>query len=464
MKKLILVAICLNISFILLGQDNSFIKIFDNGKWGYEFVGQLNQSTSDDILLLSTARLSNDFGSAFRLKKLELDGNGETILFQNNHIGYSIDNGVVFNQSIYSIGTLASGIGTDNYNLLLSKINNTGLLFEYEYGIENNFERGYGVDIDPNGDIIGCGLVSRFQGSVTNESIVVKIDTLGNEIWTKRIRARYSELKARAVTTDNEGNIYVLADEESLWPSVQQVALIKLTTDGDSLWTKYYPASASLAKDVQYNNDGNLIASVTGDYDGKGRSFTMMELDTSGTILWTKSYVDELGVKPFAERFIQLRNGGYAVCLNINYPVLLVLDDKGEVINEQHYEGYGVSNVKDLIELEDGSFAIAGNITEVNQEIPKVMWLIKTNSKGELITSTIEEEYPEFTLYPNPTTGQVKIEGIDYKNGMILNQRGQIMDRFKYIESIDISNYISGIFYLVISTEKGTYTHRIIKE
>jgi len=457
--KLIKIACLLLFYTVCYCQESSFIKIFDNGELGFEYVGYLQQDNFSTVNLYSTGRISDDFGGVFKVREVELSGNilGQENL--NNDRGSSID----ASKHTYSIGTKSYDLGADNINLEIVKISSEEIIWKYEYGIENNFERGYGIDIDNNGDIVACGLVAKELGGVDNESVVLKIDTLGNEIWTRKIKARYNELKARAVTTDDTGNIYVLADEESLFPTVQQVALIKLNSQGDSLWTKYYPGNASLAKDIKFNQDGNLTASVTADYDGNGRSFTMLELDTSGTVLWTKSYIEELGVSPFAERFIELRDGGYAVCLNINYPVLLVLDRDGNITNEQHYDGYGVSDVRDLIELHDGSFAIAGNITEFNQEIPKTMWLIKTNSDGELITSTIEAEYPQFNLYPNPTIDEVEVEGIDYRYAMLLSSTGELLSRYDKEETIDLKEIPIGTYYLSLQTEKGIFTEKIVK-
>lgn len=467
MKASIKVIVCMLLLGQINAQDNSFIKIFDNGQWGYEFIGSLYQK-DNKIHLISTSRVDNEFGGIIRIRTFNPDNSSSDIIFQgsNNDRGHSIRAGVQINNQSIVVGLhdWNAGGGTNDYDFEITSLSSAGVKFQFSLGGIDTFESGYGMDIDMNGDIVACGLISKYQGSVDNESIVLKIDTLGNEIWTKRIRARYNELKARAVTTDDEGNIYVLADEESIFPSIQQVALVKLSSTGDSLWTKYYPASASLAKDIQFNKNGNLIASVTGDYDGNGRSFTMMELDTSGTILGSKSYINELGTSQFAERFIQLKDGGYAVCLDIGYPVLLVLDEDASLTNVQHYDGYGVRAVRDLIELEDGSFAIAGNITEFNQEIPKVMWLIKTNTEGELVTSTIEETYPEFKIFPNPTNDIINISGIDFNFGIVINSLGQIIARIKSDATIDFSNYSSGIYYLMLSTENGHFTKQIVKE
>lgn len=446
------------ISNVLASQETSFLKIFDNGEWGYEYVGGLSKGNLMHLKLISTGRNGNEFGGVFKRTAIEMNGNITSVTLLDNLKGSSIDN---FDNN-YSIGSFSNGIGFDQVDLEIVRFKNDVINFRYKYGIENRFERGYGIDIDPSGDVVACGLVGKEIGSVDNESVVIKLDTLGEEIWTRIITARYNELKARAITTDDVGNIYVLADEESLFPSIQQVALVKLSSEGDSLWTKYYPGSASLAKDIKFNQGGNLIASVTADYDGNGRSFTMMELDTSGAVIWTKSYIDEVGYA-FAQHFIELQDGGYATCLDIGYPVLVVLDEDGDVANVQHYDNYGIKDPRDILELDDGSFAIAGNIIEFNQDIPKTMWLIKTNTEGELVTSTIEEAYPEFTLYPNPTHDWVQIKGLDYTSAMLLNTMGQIVSSYTGTQRIDLSDLRSGSYYLVLQTKKGSFTKRIVK-
>ena len=446
----------------LYGQQNSFIKTFTNNEWGYEFVGKLMESEDNCIQLISTARLSEQFGGTFKIRIINEQSGTDTIAYLGSDIGYSIDSGMKSNNAAYTIGTVARGLGVDNLNLTISKFDSKGEKFQYEYGIKNNFERGYGITLDTAGDIVGCGLVAKELGGADNETVVVKIDTLGNEIWTRKIKARYNELKARSVTTDHIGNIYLLADEESSFPSIKQVALIKLNSYGDSLWTKYYPGGTSLAKVIEINKNGNLIASVTADYDGNGRSFTMMELDTSGTVSWSQSYIDEIGLS-FAEPFIELKNGGYAACLDVGHPVLLVIDEVGNVLNIQHYEDYGLTSPKDLIELYDGSFAIAGNLLELNQDIPKVMWLIKTNPNGELITSTLEETFPDISIYPNPASDFINIKGLEYNKVLVVNSDGALVTQYNSDERVDISHQRSGTYFLIFLTQKGSYTTTVVK-
>lgn len=203
MKYIIIQILSLLIVTQVYSQDNSFIKIFDNGEWGYEYVGQVLQNKFNKLNILSSARVDDDYGGVLRSREINIANQNALITFQadnTNNLGHSIYQGVNIDFTHFLIGLVRNGEGTENYNIEISKYNSTDIKTLYTYGIENNFERGYGINLDINKDIVGCGLVSRYQGSADDESIVVKIDTLGNEIWTKRIRARYNELKARAVT------------------------------------------------------------------------------------------------------------------------------------------------------------------------------------------------------------------------------------------------------------------------
>jgi putative transposon-encoded protein len=72
-------------------------------------------------------------------------------------------------------------------------------------------------------------------------------------------------------------------------------------------------------------------------------------------------------------------------------------------------------------------------------------------------------------IYPNPTTGQLKIENGELKieNIAIYDMMGQtvsyLMSHISHPISIDISNLPSGIYFIRIRTEAGIVTKKIVK-
>jgi len=138
---------------------------------------------------------------------------------------------------------------------LLAGFDTDSLYFATHIGSDGIRESGRDIEVDINGHLISCGFIGKYPGSTVNETFVVKSDTLGQVIWSKRIQAPFGELKANGITSDIDGNIYIIADDHSLFPSRRQASLIKLNNEGDSLWTKSYPSlsNRSIAADILRN-------------------------------------------------------------------------------------------------------------------------------------------------------------------------------------------------------------------
>ena len=74
----------------------------------------------------------------------------------------------------------------------------------------------------------------------------------------------------------------------------------------------------------------------------------------------------------------------------------------------------------------------------------------------------------EINIYPNPVQDRIFIKGINNKISVkVFDQTGRLIDEYNMIKnegnSIDVSNYSSGIYYLRFKTKKNIATHKFIK-
>ena len=67
-------------------------------------------------------------------------------------------------------------------------------------------------------------------------------------------------------------------------------------------------------------------------------------------------------------------------------------------------------------------------------------------------------------VYPNPTTNTLKISTRLDVNIKIINMQGKIVFNNNNIKEIDVSNYSSGIYNLIIEAKNQQYTKKIIKQ
>ena len=88
--------------------------------------------------------------------------------------------------------------------------------------------------------------------------------------------------------------------------------------------------------------------------------------------------------------------------------------------------------------------------------------------------STTQNEVKQFSIYPNPTSGNISIKNIDFSNKSmfvkVYNMLGnQIVNNYKLeteSANIDLSNYASGLYFIEIADEnnKVIYQDKIIKK
>jgi hypothetical protein len=76
-------------------------------------------------------------------------------------------------------------------------------------------------------------------------------------------------------------------------------------------------------------------------------------------------------------------------------------------------------------------------------------------------------ELSKFKLYPNPTTGEFRIEsGLRIENVVIYDVfcKCQKIENWKTENAIDISHLPAGVYFVKMTTEVGEVTKKVLKE
>jgi len=67
-----------------------------------------------------------------------------------------------------------------------------------------------------------------------------------------------------------------------------------------------------------------------------------------------------------------------------------------------------------------------------------------------------------FTLYPNPTTGKIKINAENIKNVLVINEIGETVLNLEKTKEIDLTNFPKGIYLIKVHTDKFVQVKKII--
>lgn len=242
------------------------------------------QETFDDgfIIVGVTESFGNPAGEAYLIRT---DVIGDPLWVQHYSEGYS--------NRAYSVRetpnggfilcgrSLSSGSGTDA-DLYMLRTNILGdSLWAKTFG-GTGFEEGNSVILTADGGYLAAG----FTQSAANKNIyIVKTDTSGAAGWTRSIGGAYPE---EAFDVANAiGGGYILAGTRLQPPSLYtDVYLLKVDTQGDTVWTKTYGGSrVDAAKSIKATADGGMIvAGLSNSYGVSRLKLYLLKTDANGMV------------------------------------------------------------------------------------------------------------------------------------------------------------------------------------
>jgi len=164
------------------------------------------------------------------------------------------------------------------------------------------------------------------------------------------------------------------------------------STDATLVWNRTYTDSnlQSVASAFQAADGGFILAGITAS-NGIPTGLELMKIDSSGNLLWSKTYPGTAGgMSNYAKWIVQTSDGGYAIAGQFEGNAWLAkLDADGNMQwNKTYIVGTANSGANTLIKTSDGGFALTG-ISQMNNESGVSTWLIKTDSFGNQQLNTI---------------------------------------------------------------------------
>jgi hypothetical protein len=229
-------------------------------------------------------------------------------------------------------GDVPGLIDSSGEDMWLIKIDASGnLLWSKCYGSGNNGTEGLSVANTPDHGFIllgatngtGADVPFHYGGTFSIDWLVVKTDSVGNKQWSKDLGGTGSESEYGAILSANDG-YYLISSTNSTdhdctdtsWHSGVLTGyddyILKIDTSGSVLWDKSYGGSG--AEDVvsamfDTRDSSIVITGSTSSYDYMvaggigGGDFWVIKINTDGRLLWQKV----LGGPN--------QDGGYSTCI-----------------------------------------------------------------------------------------------------------------------------------------------------
>lgn len=205
--------------------------------------------------------------------------------------------------------------------------------------------------------------------------------------WQKIIEMPFDQMVRDIVETYDSGFAMTIKDELSM----DKLKLVKLSIDGDTLWTSLppFPDNTNYPYEMDETHDGGfIICGVTDLNDPWGDPYAL-KLDACGGLQWRKTYGTPNNYD-VGSQILQASDSNF-ILLNkylteTSRIALFKLDSIGNIIWQNDYTHHFGSEPSELIETSDKGFLITGDTYTPNPGDSSIFWarsmLIKIDSEG----------------------------------------------------------------------------------
>ena len=261
-----------------------------------------------------------------------------------------------------------------------------------------------------------CGYVG--VGRLSSRPWIIKFDQEGREVWSKIFeeipipQGNYSDgyQFASAIDNTNDGG-YILCTAVSVnHPSYNSTGyIIKVDSLGQTEWFNELPSNRAYhGRDIIQTNEGDYI--VVGNWYTSSavtneKSAFIARYSESGSLIWIERYGGECDEDVFYS-VIQKQDGGFILvgkfehessdynCDFYGYTDLwfVNLDSDGRMLAETKIGGSYWESAVDVIDLENGSYGVAGRKRHTRNK-PVNAWFLKMDSNGNIQSEWDEPDY-----------------------------------------------------------------------
>jgi hypothetical protein len=376
--------------------------------------------------------------------KLDIEGN---ILWKSSYGGFAVtqtfDNKFVFAGMHYPYGVIKKI--DEEGELEWSRLYGGGKQEEYTAIIESS-----------DTSILVCGY-SHNHGDST--FYVMKTDRDGDVLWSRSFYSMDHNGFTDLIEFDH--HYYVIGrDYAEEYPPFYLI-IVKLTMSGVPRWQKIYEMGR-MWQAIAVTQDSTML--ITG-------SNLLIKINTDGDTIWTKELYPTWNFRSIAIT----PGNGYILSGFKDYPdpvnMLVEYDEEGNRLWVKYYPTISDpywGSFESVKCSEEGGFVACGYSLYTNETITRLR-VIKTDATGNIIVGTDEERGTRQTvIYPNPASRQLTFGqlgswtvGQSAVNYSIYDLFGREIKDLGKISSfpyhIDITELPDGVYILRCTDEKGIY-------
>lgn len=429
----------------------------------YVIVGHASKPSnpSDKDMLLVKADV---FGDTLWCKVFDdvSDGMGRDVIETND------DNLVL-------AGTTNSPSGNDADIYLLKTDPSCNVLWSNAIGGAGD-DYGLSVQQTPDNGYVITGYTSG-NGIAHSNVFIAKANKNGDPVWMKNYGGEAPD-RGNSVICTSDGGFVVCGYTRSFGAGMFDVYLIKINSEGDSLWTKTYggPGTDCGMSIQQTTDNGFIIAGYTNSFGAGDSDIYLIRTDETGEVIWTTTIGGAF--YDISTSVINSDDGGFIVAgygesfgNNSIDAYLIKINHLGDTLWMQVFGDDFIDYGNSVMHTSDGGYLIGGTAFRENSWglLSSDVYLIKTDENGLMVNiPETSEDGNGLKVYPNPNTGRFKIE-LEKETYIveIFDINGRLCYKKDFFQKVSeqelkLDHIEHGLYFLMVYTDSQSYVEKLI--
>lgn len=292
---------------------------------------------------------------------------------------------------------------------------------------------------------------------------LIKVDSLGNGSWKT---PQFNSIIVRSVIETIDSSYLAFATSQL---QSNQLILIKINNMGDTLWTKAMGNSwISLNSSIVQLNDGNFMLCGVSLTNNLYRKTLLIKMDASANVLWSKTYRIKNNSEEAAVSVVPFDNGYIIIgssydTLQNKYAMTMIKTDSLGNTNCVSYNGNFVNELVNSFTTTNVNIQtspIIANLSNFtfscqNSSLYTVGGCLQTVSVSE----TPDSNFNSVLVYPNPFNEKVNIMGPENEDCEIIiyDISCRFILKYKFVNSgsLNTETLGSGIYFYEVRNKNA---------